>query len=116
LKPKELRKLRAPLERCGAIVSRSIVYEQPHRHTSELARWDQVHSGRADPDAGDVQTNLHHSLGDLLVAGVRAAAVAPERELKRWFSWQWYWDDLLVDELVREGRLERVDDHVTVAE
>jgi len=47
---------------------------------------------------------------------VRAAVVAPERELKRWFSWQWYWDDLLVDELVHDGRLERVDDHVTVAE
>jgi hypothetical protein len=42
LKPKELKKLRAPLERCGAIVSRSTVYEQPHRHTSELARWDQA--------------------------------------------------------------------------
>jgi hypothetical protein len=116
LKPKELKKLRAPLERCGAIVSRSIVYEQPHRHTSELARWDQVHSGRADADGGDAETDLHHSLGDLLVAAVRAAVVAPERELKRWFSWQWYWGDLLVDELVHDGRLERVDDHVAVAE
>src|SRR5205823_5808676 len=42
LKPKELKQLRAPLERCGAVVSRSIVYEEPHRHTSELSRWDHV--------------------------------------------------------------------------
>ena len=41
LAPKELKRLRAPLERCGALVARSVVYEDPHRHTSELARWDQ---------------------------------------------------------------------------
>ena len=40
---------------------------------------------------------------------------APEDELKRWFSWQWYWDDALVDDLVRDGRLQRVDGHVAVA-
>jgi len=50
------------------------------------------------------------------VAGVRAAITAPEQELKRWFSWRWYWDDGLVDELVREGRLRRVDGHVTAEE
>jgi hypothetical protein len=44
------------------------------------------------------------ALADLLVAAVRAAVVAPERELKRWFSWQWYWDEANVDELVSEGR------------
>ena len=44
-KPKELKLLRSPLERCGAIVSRSIVYEEPHRHTSVLARWDQLYPG-----------------------------------------------------------------------
>ena len=54
----------------------------------ELARWDQVHSG-----SGDVGVHLHHSLANLLVAAVSAAVVAPEKELKRWFSWQWYWDD-----------------------
>ena len=40
--------------------------------------------------------------------------VAPEAELKRWFSWQWYWEDSLVEELVRDGRLRRVDGHVTM--
>jgi hypothetical protein len=107
LTPKELKSLRSPLERCGAAVARSIVYEQPHRHTSVLARWDQVQpgsSGARDP---------RDALGDLLCAGVRAAVVAPERELPRWFSWRWYWDDGLVDELVEAGRLRRVDGHVT---
>jgi hypothetical protein len=39
--------------------------------------------------------------------------VAPERELRRWFSWQWYWADSLIDDLVRVGRLRQVADHVT---
>jgi hypothetical protein len=106
LTPKELKSLRSPLERCGAIVARSVVYQEPHRHTSLLLRWDQAHpeqSGGGDP---------RQALGELLCAGVRAAVVAPERELVRWFSWRWYWDDALVDELVRTGRLVRVDGHV----
>ena len=75
LRPKELKSLRSPLERRGAIVSRSVVYEDPHRHTSELARWDQRFPEPVE-DAG---------LAKLLVAAVRAAVVAPERELSRWF-------------------------------
>jgi hypothetical protein len=104
LKPKELKSLRAPLERCGALVARYATLE--HAEDTELARWDQV-----VPNAGG--DNVRTALQDLLVAGVRAAVVAPERELKRWFSWQWYWDAALVDELMRDGRLRRVDDHVT---
>jgi hypothetical protein len=97
LKPKELKSLRSPLERCGAIVARSIVYEEPHRHTSLLARWDQLFP---EPSEGG-------GLEELLVAGVRAAVVAPERELPRWFSWSSYWDEDLVGQLVEEGRLFR---------
>jgi hypothetical protein len=97
LKPKELKLLRSPLERRGAVVSRSIVYEDPHRHTSELARWDQVFPEPADGGG----------LYELIVAGVRAAVLAPEREPERWFSWQWYWEDDLVDRLVADGRLAR---------
>jgi hypothetical protein len=110
LQPKELKSLRSPLERCGAIVSRSldVTAGRSHAHSSELARWDQVHSGR-----GDVDVHLHHAFQALLLAGVRAAVVAPEHELKRWFSWQWYWDDTLVEGLVRDGRLHHVDGHVT---
>jgi hypothetical protein len=106
LTPKNLKSLRAPLERCGALVARSIVYEEPHRHTSLLLRWDQAHP---EPSGA---TDLRQALGDLLCAGVRAAVVAPERELARWFSWRWYWDDALVGELVAAGRLARVEDHV----
>jgi hypothetical protein len=108
LTPKELKSLRSPLERCGAIVARSIVYEEPHRHTSLLARWDQAHpnlTAASDP---------RRALGDLVCAGVRAAVAAPERELARWFSWRWYWDDGLVDELVEAGRLLRIDGHLAV--
>ncbi len=109
LTPKELKSIRLPLERCGALVARSVVYDDPHRHTSLLARWDQAHP---ESPGGD---NPRRALGDLVCAGVRAAVVAPEPELVRWFSWRWYWDDDLVDELVGSGRLVRVDGHVTAA-
>jgi hypothetical protein len=113
LKRQELNALRSPLERCGAIVSRSlqVTAGRDQTRSSELARWDQVYTGTgtgtgtADPDPGQ-------ALGDLVVAGVQAAVVAPVRELSRWFSWQWYWTDSLVDDLVRAGRLRRADGHV----
>jgi len=110
LKPKELKATRSPLERCGAIVARSlrVTAGAAHAHSSELWRWDQAYSGAGKGD-------VHLALRELLLAGVRAAVVAPERELVLWFSWQWYWDDALVDDLVREGRLRRVDGHVTLA-
>jgi hypothetical protein len=96
LSPGELRRLRTPLERCGALVARSVVYEEPHRHTSLLARWDQRF---LEPAEGG-------GLAELLVAAMRAAVVAPDRELPRWFPW---WEDGLVDRLVGEGLLERPD-------
>ncbi len=113
LNPRELKATRSPLERCGAVVARSVQVTagEAHAHSSELWRWDQAYPAGAAHADGDVQ----QALGELLVAGVRAAVVAPERELRRWFSWQWYWDDALVDGLVREGRLRRVDGHVTFA-
>lgn len=109
LKRQELKALRSPLERCGAIVSRSVVMTAGtgHSHSSELARWDQVYPGAAngEPDPAG-------ALGDLVVAAVRAAVVAPEPQARRWFSWQWYWTDTLVDDLVRDGRLRRVEGHL----
>ena len=47
LKRQELRSLRATLERCGAIISRSLQVTpgEGHQHSSELARWDQAHPG-----------------------------------------------------------------------
>lgn len=40
--------------------------------------------------------------------------LTPEPELRRWFSWQWYWPGTLVDDLVRADRLRRLDGHVAV--
>jgi hypothetical protein len=110
LTPRELKSLRAPLERCGAVVSRSleVTAGQGHAHSSELARWDQVYSG-----PGDGCVYSHHPLADLIVAGVHAAVVVPEPELKRWFSWPSYWEDTLVEDLVSRGRLRRIDGYAT---
>jgi hypothetical protein len=112
LKRQELRSLRAPLERCGAIISRSVLVTagEGHQHSSELMRWDQAYPGTGEPGADPAR-----ALAGLLAAGVRAAVVAPEAELRRWFSWSWYWSDGLVGDLVREGRLRRVDGHVAAA-
>ena len=112
LKRQELKSLRAPLERCGAIISRSlqVTAGEGHQHSSELLRWDQ-----ACPGTGGTHAVPSRALKDLLTAGVRASIVAPEPELRRWFSWQWYWTGTLVDDLFREGRLRRVDGHVMTA-
>jgi hypothetical protein len=97
LQTKELKALRAPLERCGAVVATSVI-EEPHRHTSVLVRWDHVF-----PDAAPGEPEL----AGLVVAGVRAAVVVREQEPKRWFSWTWRWDNGLIDRLVADGRLQR---------
>lgn len=112
LKRQELTALRTPLERCGAVVSRSLELPSVHGNaqTRELARWDQVY-GRpagATPDPGV-------ALGDLVVAGVRAAVLAPEPELRRWFSWTWYWTGSLIDDLVQQGRLRRIGEGLLAA-
>jgi hypothetical protein len=112
LKRQELKALRAPLERCGAIVSRTlhVAAGQGHQHSSELARWDQAYQG-----SGGTGEDPVAAFRDLIAAAVRAAVLAPETELRRWFSWQWYWADSLVDDLIGQGRLRRIDGHVAVA-
>ena len=87
LEPSALKALRAPLERCGAVLARPVVIP-PHRHTSELARWDHFFAS-ATSDVAD--------LAGLVVAGVRAAVVVRENEPRKWFSWTWRWDGELVD-------------------
>jgi hypothetical protein len=67
------------------------------------------------PGTGGTDADPGQALKGLLAAGVRAAVLTPERELRRWFSWRWYWTDTLVDDLIREGRLRRVDGHVMTA-
>ncbi len=96
LKPKELRAIRSPLERCGVIVSRTLKTADAADWVTELVRWDHV---VPESEAG--------GLDELVVAGVRAAVVCPEQEPKRWFSWTWLWDDELIERLVADGRLDR---------
>ena len=114
LKRQELKAIRSPLERCGVIVARSlhVTAGEDQPHASELARWDQVYPATGGPGvAADPATALR----ELVAAGVRAAVVAPEAELARWFSWRWYWSPTLVDDLISAGRLHRVDGHVAAA-
>jgi hypothetical protein len=89
----DARRLRPKLERRGAVVARAVV--QDEGNTSELARWDQVFP---DPTAGG-------GLDRLVVAGLRAAVVAPEDEVGTWFSWPFARS--LLDSLVADGMLER---------
>jgi hypothetical protein len=92
LERRRLKATRSPLERCGVLVGR---WEDER---NVLYRWDQlgVEPGTGPPD-----------LAALVVAAVAAAVVVPEREPRRWFSWRWRWDDDLLDELVKDGRLVR---------
>jgi hypothetical protein len=112
LKRQELKALRAPLERCGALVARPVAMPagdgQGHVHSSELSRWDQAYQGERDVPHADPGT----ALGDLVAAAVRAAVVVPEAEARRWFSWRWYWTGALITDLIRTGRLRRVDAHL----
>ena len=94
-----LRRARRPIERSGALVSRSVTVPADgggHLHTSVLARWDQAFP---QPTPG--------SLADVLVAAVHAAVLAPQAELTRWFSWPAQPGPALIDRLVGEGRLVR---------
>ena len=111
LKRQELKALRAPLERCGAIVSRTlhVTAGQGHQHSSELARWDQACQG-----SGGTGEDPVAAFRDLIAAAVRAAVLAPETELRRWFSWPWYRAGSLVDDLIGQGQLRRIDGHVSI--
>ena len=81
-----------------------------HGHDSELSRWDQAYHGPPAATADPAE-----AFADLLVSAVGAAVLAPEAELRRWFSWPWYWTDTLVDDLIDAGRLRRLDDHVAIS-
>jgi hypothetical protein len=136
LKRQELKALRSPLERCGVIVTRSVAMtsgrdhgggDDPdgddaggdgHRHDSQLSRWDQAYHGPPAATATTATTaatsDPAEAFADLLVTAVRAAVIAPEPELRRWFSWPWYWTDTLIDDLIGAGRLRRLDANIAV--
>jgi hypothetical protein len=95
---KQLRAVRTRLERVGAVLAKDLRVETQHgghRHTSELYRWDQVF--REPPGTG--------GLDELIVAGVEAAVLAPEREARSWFSWRA--SPETVEALVDAGRIDR---------
>jgi hypothetical protein len=98
LKHKEFRALRSPLERCGAIVARSIVLPaasgEGHIHRSELARWD---------DAYPQPSGMPLDMVALMGRALQAAVLAPEKDLVRWFSWRWLLPADLPGQLVRRG-------------
>jgi len=98
LKHKELRSLRSPLQRCGALVARSIVLPAEsgdgHVHRSELARFDQAY-----PQPSGAPLDIVALMG----AALRAAVLAPEKDLVRWFSWRWLLPADLGEQLIDRG-------------
>jgi hypothetical protein len=98
LKHKEFNALRSPLQRCGAIVARSIVLPaesgQGHIHRSEIARWDDAY-----PQPSGVPLDIVALMGRAL----KAAVLAPEKDLIRWFSWRWLLPADLAGQLADRG-------------
>jgi hypothetical protein len=77
-----LRVLRDRLEPVGVVVSRAVMIPAAgggERESSELDRWDQRFPERTPAGQG--------GLAELLVAGVRAAVLAPAAEVRSWFTW-----------------------------
>ncbi len=75
-----LKRVRVRLERVGAVLSEGLVFDDPESwHFERMMRWDQrVERSRV---AGD-------PYAPVAMAGVRAAVVAPEKEIASWFSWR----------------------------
>jgi len=94
---RRVKQARTRMERLGAIVSDGLVFESSTSwYFAPMRRWDQV----VERGAGD---DPH---GDVIVAGVRAAVVAPEAEVPTWFSWPGSRE--VVARLLAEGRLHRL--------
>lgn len=94
---KRLKSTRDRLERAGAVISDGLVFdEQGEWHFAPMRRWDAV--VKKAPAGKD-------PLGDLVVAAVRAAVIAPESEVRSWFSWPV--TAATIDQLVQAGRLVR---------
>jgi hypothetical protein len=94
---KRLKRARDRLERVGAVLSDGLVFEDAHTwYFGPMRRWDQVFP-KAAPRS--------QPLADVVLAGVRAAVLAPESDVRSWFSWPV--PSGIVDDLVTEGRLTR---------
>jgi len=94
-----LRALRESCEKVGAIVGRDETIPSAsggHLHTTRLYRWDQLEIGSSTQDQ-------EAALADLVVAGVRAAVLAPTEEVRGWFSWPI--PRQMVEDQISSGRL-----------
>lgn len=107
---KEFQRVKKTLEASGAVVGRHLEVEAAnggHRHVSELSLWDQVVATSSSRTAED-------ALRALLVAGVHAAVVAPEREVRTWFGWKIA--PAVIDDAVQRGEITRSGDAYLTAE
>lgn len=94
---KRLKSVRDRLQRSGAVVGHGLVFEDDSRwYFAPVRRWDEVF-----PKPAPAGRPFH----ELIVAAMRAAVLAPEDDVTRWFSWPT--PRGVVDELVAEGRLIR---------
>jgi hypothetical protein len=98
LRHQEMRALRAPLQRSGALVATAVIVPASsgdgHLHRAELARWDQAFP---QPSGGPAD------IVALMGSALRAAVLAPERDLVRWFSWRWLLPADLPAQLLTRG-------------
>ena len=94
---KRLKSVRDRLERFGAVISDGLVFDESGGwHFAPMRRWDAVvPKAPASKDP----------LGDVIVAGVRAAVIAPEHEVRSWFTWPVTSET--IDRLVKAGALQR---------
>ncbi|HEV2474908.1 MAG TPA: hypothetical protein VGX22_00105 [Candidatus Dormibacteraeota bacterium] len=94
---KRLKSVRDRLQRSGAVIGHGLVFEDDSSwYFAPVRRWDQVF-----PEPAAVGRPFH----ELILAAMRAAVLAPEGDLARWFSWPT--PRGVVEELVAEGRLIR---------
>lgn len=102
LEAKALRSAREKLESSGAVLAKEALVpvgiEPGHRHSSTLARWDQMWTQRRKASPAT-------ALDDLVVLGVRAAVVTHQDEIKQWTYWSI--TTSAIDRLVQSGRLAR---------
>lgn len=103
LRPNEYQRVRRTLERCGAVISRSIRVETKsggHSHASLIARWDQAIPAPERPQDVSVVAPA------LLVAVVTAAVLIPEKEARHALKWTAPQD--VLDRCLDDGSVGRV--------
>ena len=92
-----VKRARDRLERVGAVISDGLVFQDATSwYFAPVRLWDHVFS---EP------VHAEEPLAEVVLLAVRAAVVAPEPDVKTWFSWPIPVG--LVDRLVEAGRLRR---------